>query len=464
VLIIAVGTVGKIAGVTLFYLPTGHGWREGLTIGAGMNGRGAVEIIVAQIGLSAGLISQELFSILVFMAIFTTATVPILLKWGTAWLERRGELVRSSKERIGYLIVGAGPTARALAQELARSHPVHLIDRNKENCARALAEGLRAIQGNALEEDVLNEAGATRIRACIVMTANAEVNAMIAQTARTVFFVPEISVIGSREGAGHDAMTHHLKAETLFGSPRDLVAWDYRLDNGQVRRNTVSIERPIVPPDLPLEGLASDACLPFVYEKGGVVFPFFSGSRLDLGDRLTLLQVNEASAAGRDRFDRIVAGAPVLDIAQRMELGAFFSFVAGVLAPRLAQPAERLADLFVQRERHHPSVLLPGLAIPHILVEHAPAFEVVVIRARIGVVFPGEAEPVHALFVLAGPPEERTFHLRALSAIAQIVQSPSFERDWFQARDSEALRQLILQAERQRFPVEPAGPGDGSGT
>ena len=47
--IIAIATFGKILGTMLFYIPTGHGWREGLTVGAGMNGRGAVEIIVAQI-------------------------------------------------------------------------------------------------------------------------------------------------------------------------------------------------------------------------------------------------------------------------------------------------------------------------------------------------------------------------------------------------------------------------------
>jgi len=36
-----------------------------------------------------GLISQDIFSILVFMAIATTATVPLFLKWGTDWLRRR---------------------------------------------------------------------------------------------------------------------------------------------------------------------------------------------------------------------------------------------------------------------------------------------------------------------------------------------------------------------------------------
>ena len=103
--VIVVATVGKVVGTALFYLPTGHGWREGVTIGVGMNGRGAVEIIVAQIGLAMGVITQEIFSILVIMAIATTATVPVLLRWAASWLQRRGELVRPGK---GESAVGGG--------------------------------------------------------------------------------------------------------------------------------------------------------------------------------------------------------------------------------------------------------------------------------------------------------------------------------------------------------------------
>ena len=58
----------------------------------GMNGRGTVEIIIASVGLSAGIIDQSLFSMLVFIAIFTTAMVPVTMTWGVRLLERSGEL------------------------------------------------------------------------------------------------------------------------------------------------------------------------------------------------------------------------------------------------------------------------------------------------------------------------------------------------------------------------------------
>ncbi len=91
--ILILAFVGKVVGSWLFALPTKLTSKEGLVIGLGMNGRGTVEIIIVSIGLSLGIISQSLFSILVFMAIFTTALVPLTVTLGVEWLERAGELV-----------------------------------------------------------------------------------------------------------------------------------------------------------------------------------------------------------------------------------------------------------------------------------------------------------------------------------------------------------------------------------
>jgi len=58
-----------------------------------MNGRGTVEIIIAQVAYEAGVIDAELFSILVFIAVFTTALVPVTVTWGVGLLEAADELV-----------------------------------------------------------------------------------------------------------------------------------------------------------------------------------------------------------------------------------------------------------------------------------------------------------------------------------------------------------------------------------
>ncbi|MFW5905376.1 MAG: cation:proton antiporter [archaeon] len=93
IFVLALAFIGKIVGSWAFALPTKLTSKEGLVIGLGMNGRGTVEIIIVSIGLSMGIISQQLFSILVFMAILTTALVPVTVKLGVDWLERADELV-----------------------------------------------------------------------------------------------------------------------------------------------------------------------------------------------------------------------------------------------------------------------------------------------------------------------------------------------------------------------------------
>ena len=93
--ILIIAFSGKLVGSWLFGVPTKLTSRESFVIGLGMNGRGTVEIIIVSVGLSAGIIGQELFSILVFTAIFTTALVPPTVKWGVDWLDQADELFYS---------------------------------------------------------------------------------------------------------------------------------------------------------------------------------------------------------------------------------------------------------------------------------------------------------------------------------------------------------------------------------
>jgi voltage-gated potassium channel Kch len=242
VLVIVFATVGKILGTAVFYLPTGYGIREGLAVGAGMNGRGAVEIIVAELALAAGLIDATVFSILVFMAIATTATVPILLTAAVKYLKRRGELV--ADDRDGIVIVGAGPTAREVAVELG-SDSVTLIDTNPDHCRDAEAMGLRVAKGNALDVDVLDEAGAGNAKSLIAVTANGEVNLLAARIATYRFGVPEVLVaMPPNSTNGMHEMLHEIGAQVLFGRTVELSTWDTDIERGSVKEVSYSVAAP----------------------------------------------------------------------------------------------------------------------------------------------------------------------------------------------------------------------------
>ncbi|WP_114578076.1 cation:proton antiporter [Saliphagus sp. LR7] len=96
--LVAIAFLGKIVGSWLFALPTQLSSLEGLVVGFGMNGRGTVEIIIASVALTTGVIDQSMFSILVFIAIFTTALVPATVTWGVRLLEAADELVYVERE------------------------------------------------------------------------------------------------------------------------------------------------------------------------------------------------------------------------------------------------------------------------------------------------------------------------------------------------------------------------------
>ncbi|OPB97902.1 cation:proton antiporter [Elizabethkingia occulta] len=71
-LIILVAVTGKFIGSALTAKFLRIGWKDSLTIGALMNTRGLMELIVLNIGYDLGVLSPEIFAMMVIMALFTT--------------------------------------------------------------------------------------------------------------------------------------------------------------------------------------------------------------------------------------------------------------------------------------------------------------------------------------------------------------------------------------------------------
>lgn len=109
-----------------------------------------------------------------------------------------------------------------------------------------------------------------------------------------------------------------------------------------------------------------------------------------------------------------------------------------------------LLRLLLDREKESSTVLSPGLAIPHIVIDGEHTFDLLLARCKKGIMFSESTQKVQAVFMLIGTRDERNFHLRALSAIAQIVQDPHFEKKWLAAKNKEALRDIVLLGERRR--------------
>jgi K+:H+ antiporter len=132
-LVLGIAIMGKLIGCTAGGLATGLRMREGLTVAAGMNARGGMEIIVATIGLSLGVLTPEMYAVIVMVAIITSLMTPPLLNWLLAGVEPRPEeterlereklLARLpfSKEGAKLLVLSGGGPHAQLAAHLAAS-------------------------------------------------------------------------------------------------------------------------------------------------------------------------------------------------------------------------------------------------------------------------------------------------------------------------------------------------------
>ena len=158
----------------------------------------------------------------------------------------------------------------------------------------------------------------------------------------------------------------------------------------------------------------------------------------------------ERDEVKRDRFDHLVRNCPILDLPEAVSAKEMFSLTADRLAGRIGTTPEKLVGLLAAREAQSSTVVHPGVAIPHVVVEGEKLFEMVLVRCKAGIAFAGHDEPVRVAFVLAGSADQRNYHLRALMAIARIVQEAGFTRRWLAATNEEHLRDIVLLSRRSR--------------
>ena len=161
--------------------------------------------------------------------------------------------------------------------------------------------------------------------------------------------------------------------------------------------------------------------------------------------------IRERDEIVEDRFDHLIKESLVLDLEGISSRNEFLIKASALLAGKLGMEPKKLSELFIQREEESQTVIRPGLAIPHIVIEGSHKFSILLARGKEGVVFPEDPNPVHIIFMLVGTRDERNFHLRALAAVAQIVQEKNFDKNWLAARNSEELKDIVLLAERRRF-------------
>lgn len=80
-LVILVAIVGKVGGSMIAARATAMPWRDAAVIGVLLNTRGLMELVILNVGLDIGVISRELFAMMVLMALATTFMTTPLVTW-----------------------------------------------------------------------------------------------------------------------------------------------------------------------------------------------------------------------------------------------------------------------------------------------------------------------------------------------------------------------------------------------
>ncbi len=196
-IIIAVAVTGKFFGSALAAKFTGQSWKDSLIIGALMNTRGLMELIVLNIGYDLGILSKEIFTMLVLMALITTfMTGPALdfIEWAASKRRYKGygkKVIDSTKYRI--LISFGNPERGKILLRLANSL-VRKLNDNAEVDVMHLAQTNEIHQFNIkdLETETMTpikeEAWSLKQRITTIFRASNDVPTDVAEEANKGFY------------------------------------------------------------------------------------------------------------------------------------------------------------------------------------------------------------------------------------------------------------------------------------
>jgi len=191
--------------------------------------------------IDIGVADGERLLALTFLAIVLTVTLQGL----SASLVSRLLGVETLEGRK-VIIVGASPIGRAIAKSLKENgRPVALVDTNHTMIEIANQEGFEAFHGNALEDEILEQADIEEAETVLAITTNSEVNVLVSQIAYDHFGIRlAYPSLKNPEKGTNEKLLKKTAGKLAFGKPVDILKWEYT--TGKIFTSTW-----IVPPKWP---------------------------------------------------------------------------------------------------------------------------------------------------------------------------------------------------------------------
>lgn len=211
----------------------------------------------------------------------------------------------------GWVVAGANVLARTLAGTLRKAgEEVVIVDTDPAETAAARRAGIRAIQGNILDESVLEQADVEGRRGAISLIANEAVSLLLAQKARRDFRIPQaLLVVGSGEQRISPERVEAAGARVLFGIETDITTWVGELARGA----TVHSYRYRGDSELDVASVTGgdSGRLAIVLDQKGLASPVSDQSRVRSGDIVHFIQLDGVRAPPDFEPVREGADAPI---------------------------------------------------------------------------------------------------------------------------------------------------------
>jgi Kef-type K+ transport system membrane component KefB len=196
--------LSKVLGAGLPSLLVGFNTRGGLRIGLGMLPRGEVALIIAGVGVSAGVIGQDVYGVAVMMTLFTTLIAPIFLLNA---LQKGGSgLNRKKMEEAAFHDVCVLEDPQKYRHQFQKSWNPKMGEEWRNYLLTVLSEkGLRRIRG-------------IHGRECHLFTFEGEEGALFSVSEA---LDPETATVTTRVySTEHDVMNYIEEADRLYNDSR----------------------------------------------------------------------------------------------------------------------------------------------------------------------------------------------------------------------------------------------------
>jgi CPA2 family monovalent cation:H+ antiporter-2 len=189
--VLAIIMVGKTLAAIVLVLIFRYPFNTALTVGASLAQIGEFSFILAALGVSLGLLSQEGQSLILAGALISISLNPLAfaaIEPAQRWIRARSHLARKferSDDPLAELpasvdptiltghvtLVGYGRVGRRLAEALrGKGIPYVVAEQNREIVERLRAQGIHAVSGDAADPAVLIQAHVARARVLVIAT------------------------------------------------------------------------------------------------------------------------------------------------------------------------------------------------------------------------------------------------------------------------------------------------------